>query len=263
MVLDDTATSEMRRVSPILAVAEVMLIDSDLLKVESSHEMTQKVRNEPARRPMPAVQAHRPRQPFPNQQAQNVGYPPFHNQHQQHPQQQQQQTRPWNGRPMVHAQQVGQNGNGMPMTNPYGAPPMNQYNNINNGPNMHRPRPPHPHQNHMNNMNGGAQGQQYPIRPGGSLQSGFNNATSGQTGFLPRPAAGGGAGNPYVPPAPFALAPSKGRPPSGPRGSNGPQAGPGGPGGMLPRRPYESNLNSKPNGNSNGGGGSGQSGLPY
>jgi hypothetical protein len=238
-------------------------MDSDLLKVESSHEMTQKVRNEPARRPMPAVQAHRPRQPFPNQQAQNPGYPPFHNQHQQ--QQQQQQTRPWNGRPMLQGQHHGQNGNGMPMTNPYGAPPMNQYNNNNNGPNMHRPRPPHSHQNHMNNMNGGGQGQQYPIRPGGSLQSGFNNATSGQTGFLPRPPAGGGGGNPYVPPAPFALAPSKGRPASGPRGSNGPQAGPGGPGGMLPRRPYESNLNSKPNGNGNGngGGGSGQSGLPY
>jgi len=229
-----------------------------LLKVESSHEMTQKVRNEPARRPMPPVQAHRPRQPFPNQQAQNPGYPPFHNQHQHNHHQQQKQ--PWNGRPMAHTQQHGQNG--VPMTNPYGAPPVNQYSN--NGPNMHRPRPSHPHQNHMNNMNGGGKVQQYPIRPGGSLQSGFNNATSGQTGFLPRPPAGGG-GNPYVPPAPFALAPSKGRPPSGPRGSNGPQAGPGGPGGMLPRRPYESNLNSKPNGNGNGngGGGSGQSGLPY
>ena len=113
--------------------------------------------------------------------------------------------------------------------------------------------------NSMNNPNGG--GQQYPIRPGGSLQSGFNNSGP-PPGIPPRPPGGG---NPYVPPAPFALAPSKGRPPSGPRGSNGPQAGPVGPGGMLPRRPYESNQNSKPNGSGNGsgGGGNGQSGLPY
>ena len=230
-------------------------MNSDLLKVESSHEMTQKVRNEPARRPMPAVQAHRLRQSFPNQQAQNVGYPPFHNQHQQHPHQQ--QKPPWNGRPVPQVQQHGQNGNGIPMSNPYGAPPMNQYNN-NNGPNMHRSRPPHLHQNHMNNPNGGGQGQQYPNRTGGSLPGGFNN--SGPPPGIPSRPPGGG-GNPYVPPAPFALAPSRGRPPSGPRGSNGPQAGPGGPSGMLPKRPHDSNLNSKPNGN--GGGGSGQSGLPY
>lgn len=122
---------------------------------------------------------------------------------------------------------------------------------------------------HLNNN------QQFQNRPGGSLQNAFNNVNSGPPGLPARPPGGGGSGggggggNPYVPAPPmgFALAPSRGRPPSGPR-ANGPgpgpgsiptgPSGPGGPGGMLPRRPNGSH-DPKPNGS----GAAGQSGLPY
>ena len=86
------------------------------------------------------------------------------------------------------------------------------------------------------------------------MQGGFSNASSAPTGPP-------GAGNSYVPPPPpgFALAPSRGRPPSGPRAS---VPGPTGSGGLSRRPPgtLDSSGNGTGNGKSNG---SGQAGLPY
>lgn len=227
--------------------------------------MTQKIRNDPPRRVQQPIPAHRPRQSFPNQ---HQHAQPHQQQAYPHHSQQQHQV-PWNGhRPMpqshipIQAQMNTFIGSGQ------GAMPVNPYSGTGNAQMQNRPRQsfPNQHQQPMGangygngNLNGHGHGPGFPNRPQGGFGNGHGHATGPPPGLPPRPPTGT---NPYVPPAPFALAPSRNgsagaRPPAGPRNGNGngPLPGMGGNGNRRPPGSMDpgANMGSK----------SAQNGLPY